>query len=373
MQPLAGRIQHYAWGSRDVLARLTGRPAPSPEPEAELWLGAHEAAPSYAGDITLDALIAQNPDGWLGSDATRWEGRLPFLLKVLAPERPLSIQCHPDAEQALDAPAGTYADRSPKPEALVPLTPFEMFAGMLPYDDLCRRLGGLGVPWLAELVRDRCTEHDILAGVLAIPSAECADRVGEVMGALPSATADVVPAHVVEAVLRVGEEFPGDIGLVVLLLMHHRVVEPGGYVFVPAGVLHCYVGGASIEILANSDNIVRAGLTPKKIDVTELLRIVRTRRQMEPEVGRSEGRATYYPDSAPQFSLARVDPGSEPITLSVQGPRIVLAVGGTLEVATADQTQRVAAGAAVFVGADEGDMSVCGEGTAFIASSGRIA
>ena len=133
-----------------------------------MWLGAHEAAPAHLDDTTLDRVIAADPKRALGADlASRTEDRLPFLLKVLAPERALSIQCHPDAQQALEAAPGTYTDRSAKPEAIIPLTSFEMFAGMAPYDDIVARLVSLDVSELRALARESLTAHDVLAGILA--------------------------------------------------------------------------------------------------------------------------------------------------------------------------------------------------------------
>ena len=372
MRKLIGRVQPYAWGSRTVLAELSGRPAPTPEPEAELWLGAHEAAPARLGDTTLDRVIAADPAGTLGADlAARTDGRLPFLLKVLAPERALSIQCHPDAQQALDAVPGTYADRSPKPEAVVPLTPFEMFAGMLPYDEIVARLISFGIPELHALAAESLTAHDILAGILAVPADTRHDLVERMLSALDGAHA--VPAGVAVALRSVAQDYPGDIGLIVLLTMQHRVEAPGSYLFVPAGVLHAYVRGAAIEILANSDNVVRAGLTPKKIDVPELLRIVQVHRQMVSEVGDRHERVVRYPQSAEQFSLSVVDPGEEPAQIVETGPRIVLALGAPVRVACDGEALTLTPGEASFVQAAEGPLTISGAGTAYVAAPGRPA
>ncbi|UIJ35974.1 mannose-6-phosphate isomerase, class I [Allobranchiibius sp. GilTou73] len=372
MRRLTGRVRSYAWGSHTVLAELTGRSAPTHEPEAELWLGAHEAAPALLDDTTLDQIIAADPARTLGADlAARTGDRLPFLLKVLAPERALSIQCHPDARQALDAAPGTYTDRSPKPEAVVPLTPFEMFAGMVPYDEIVARFGSLGVPELRAIARESLTAHDILAGILATPVDARPDLVERTLAALDGA--HTVPADVADAVRSVALDYPGDVGLVVLLTMHHRVEAPGTYVFVPAGVLHAYVRGAAIEILANSDNVVRAGLTPKKIDVAELLRIVQVHRQMVAEVGERVGRVVRYPQSAQEFSLSLVDQGEEPAQVAETGPRIVLALGGSVRVTCDGEALTLCPGQAVFVEAAEGALSFTGTGTAYVAATGRPA
>lgn len=372
MRRLTGQVRSYAWGSHTVLAELTGRSAPTQEPEAELWLGAHEAAPAQLDDTTLDQVIAADPERTLGADlAAGTGGRLPFLLKVLAPERALSIQCHPDARQAEDAAPGTYSDRFPKPEAVVPLTPFEMFAGMVPYDEIVARLVSLGIPELHALATESLTAYDVLAGILAVPADVRPDLVERMLAALKGAQA--VPDDVADAVRAVALDYPGDIGLIVLLTMHHRVEPPGTYVFVPAGVLHAYVRGAAIEILANSDNVVRAGLTPKKIDVPELLRIVQVHRQMVSEVGERHGRVVRYPRSAEQFSLCRVEPGEEPAHLAETGPRIVLALGDTVHVACGGDALTLAPGEAAFAEATEGALTFTGPGTAYVAAPGRPA
>lgn len=369
MHTLVGRVQQYAWGSRTALAELMGRPSPTDSPEAELWLGAHEAAPARTANSTLDRLIADDPQQTLGTAvAQRYGNRLPFLLKVLAPERALSIQCHPDATQALDAPPGVYSDRSAKPEAVVPLTALEMFEGMASFEQLGVRLESLGVPELQAVLSAARDPREVLAGILAIPVEQREDVVSRVLAALDRPNA--VPQAEADAVRRIARDYPGDVGLVVLLTMHHHVVAPGEYLFVPAGVLHAYVRGLTIEVLANSDNVVRAGLTPKKIDVGELLRIVEVQQRLVAQQGQREGRVVRFPASAPQFRLVRVDPGPDPVDVAVTGPRIVLAIGGTVEVRCDGQCERLPSGGAVFVPDAEGPVQISGAGTAYLASPG---
>lgn len=369
MHVLIGRVQEYAWGSRTALAELTGRPAPADAPEAELWLGAHEAAPALTVDGTLVQLIAKDPQAALGAQVAQcYDNRLPFLLKVLAPDRALSIQCHPDAAQALDAVPGTYTDRSPKPEAVVPLTPLEIFAGMAPFEQIRLRLGSLDLPELQAALRDASGAHDVLAGILAVPADQRAGVVAAALAALDRPNA--VPEMEADAVRRIAQDYPGDIGLIVLLTMHYRVLQPGDYLFVPAGVLHAYVRGVTVEVLANSDNVVRAGLTPKKIDVAELLRIVAVDGRMVAETGQRNGRVVSFPVSAPQFRLVRVDPGPGAVDVDVTGPRIVLAIGGPVEVSCDGQSEQLESGAAVFVSDAEGSLQISGAGTAYLAAPG---
>lgn len=369
MHKLIGRVQNYAWGSRRALAELTGRDWPTDQPEAELWLGAHEAAPSSWDGVALDAVIAEDPAGTMGAElSARWEGRLPFLLKVLAPARALSIQCHPDAFQALDAPPGTYSDRSPKPEAVLALTPFELFGGMISHDEVVARLASLDVPELQQLARESRTAREVLAGILDVPQEQREDLVHRTIDALNGSNA--IPQGEADAIRAIERDYPGDIGLIVLLTMRHRVLAPGSYAAVPAGVLHVYLSGVAVEILANSDNVVRAGLTPKKVDVTELLRIVDVDRQMTPDAGVVHGRVTRFPVSAPQFALTRVDPGADAETLDAAGPRIVLAIGGSLLVRCDGESVELAPGESTFLTARHGDLAISGAGTAYVATSG---
>ncbi|WP_265443519.1 mannose-6-phosphate isomerase, class I [Flexivirga meconopsidis] len=371
---LSPQIQAYAWGSRTVLAELTGRAAPTAEPEAELWMGAHEAAPSGIAGSTLDKLVADDPVGTMGAQVVEmFGGRFPFLLKVLAPERALSIQTHPNAQEALDAPAGTYADGWPKPEALVAVTPYEIFAGLRPYDEAAALLRSLEVAQLTRLVDGAAAESEPMAALLAAVLRTAGDertRLVESVMASCRGREHGAAADAIDAVLRIAEQFPGDIGLVVLPMMVHRVLQPGDYIFVPAGVLHAYVRGTCVEILANSDNIVRAGLTPKQINVEELLRIVDVHRTMVPE--QSAGcRVQSFPIDVPHFQLHVVQPGADPADLPGQdGPRIALALGGSVRVECPDGTVDLASGESCFLDATATDAVASGQGTLYLATTG---
>lgn len=376
--PLVGKlrpqVKTYAWGSRTVLAELTGRPSPTEQPEAELWMGAHEAAPSGIGGTTLDKLVARDPVAALGPRvAEHFGGRFPFLLKVLAPETVLSIQVHPDGHQALDAAPGTYTDGWPKPESLVAVTPFEIFAGLRAYADVRRLVGLLAVPELSRMVDAVAGNSEpvtaLLVNLLRAPGSQQRDLVTAVVGACgrqlhgPDAAA-------FDAVLHAADQFPGDIGAVVLLLMVHRVLEPGDYIFVPAGVLHAYVRGTCVEVLANSDNIVRAGLTPKPLNIDELLRIVDTDREMVPEHP-TPGRVHSFPVDVPHFQLHVVEPGEHAIQLPGTGlPRIALSLHHPVTIGCGDTRLELAAGESCFIGAGDCAATVCGPGTLYLATSG---
>ena len=297
-------IRPYPWGTRTAIAELQGRPVPAPGPEAELWMGAHPSAPSGlhrppatpappTPPVTLDAVIAGDPERELGAGcAARFGGRLPFLLKVLSAEKALSIQVHPSRAQAeagyaaenarglaADDPARNYVDDWPKPELLYALTPFEVAVGLRTPADASALLRALGVDELEPLaaaLADAVGEDALgvaLAAVLEWPE-PCPLVVSVVAACQRLAASDSPFADACAAAVRVAADHPGDVGVVALLLMRHEVLQPGQAVFMPAGGLHAYLHGTGIELLANSDNVVRSGLTGKHIDVPELLRLL---------------------------------------------------------------------------------------------------
>lgn len=354
MQRIEPVIKDYAWGSRESLSSLAGRDMPAVGPEAELWVGAHEAGPALVSDegTTLDAHIASDRQHHLGACRDLFGDRLPFLLKILAADKALSIQAHPDAHRAGSAPAGTYGDSWPKPEAWVPLTTCEAFVGSLPFEDVLARMEWLACPRLSAIVDDAgrasgSREHALLSAVLTLPDEEAAPLVAEVRtgieAALEAADLAQAEAHALRTIVEVHEQFPGDIGVVVLLTMRHLVMTPGSSYFIHAGVLHSFVRGTTVEILANSDNVVRAGLTPKKIDVPELLRIVDTGVEVRPQPPSPDPTAPEairrYESQVPHFALWEVQPGERDVELPGHGrPCLVLVLGAPVSVRCGDTT-----------------------------------
>jgi mannose-6-phosphate isomerase len=388
--------QPYAWGSHTVIAGLQGRPAPTAKPEAELWMGAHPSAPSgveRAGTrTTLDAVIAANPAGELGAEcAARFGGRLPFLLKVLAAEKALSIQVHPSREQAEAgylaenerglAPGDksrNYVDDWPKPEILCALTPFEILAGMRTTADAAALLRALAVSGLAPLATELANAPDqaalsvALATILTWPAAVRGALVGDVVAACERIAARGGEyAAACAATARLAGEHPGDLGIVASLLLRHAVLRPGEAVFLPAGGLHAYLHGAGVELLANSDNVVRAGLTAKHVDVPELLKLTDPAVDVpviEPRpLG---GGVSVYDSPAPEFRLYRAELGPGEVTLPGGGARIVLCVDGVGTLRASSGTLKVARGESCYLSSADGAVTVSGPATAFIAGSG---
>jgi mannose-6-phosphate isomerase len=394
-------IQPYAWGSHTAIAELQGRPAPTAEPEAELWMGAHPSAPSVverpgAGPgarITLDAVIAADPAGELGASlVARFGGRLPFLLKVLAAQTALSIQVHPSREQAEagfpdendrglqpGAKGRNYVDDWPKPEILCALTRFEYLAGMRTTADAAELLRALGVGQLEPLAVALAEATDpgvltqALATILTWPAAERSGLVAAVVdGAARLAAGTGRHAAAAAAIVRISGEHPGDLGIVGALLLRHGVLQPGQAIFMPAGGLHAYLHGTGVELLANSDNVVRAGLTPKHIDVRELLKLT------DPAVAapvlepRPLGHGiAVYDSPAPEFRLYRAELGAGDVALPGDGgPRLVLCTEGTGVLRAGGVSLKVTKGESCYLSAADGAVTGSGPASLFIAARG---
>lgn len=377
-----------AWGSHVSIASLQGRPIPSAEPESELWMGAHESGPSgIVRDgvrTTLADVIRDDPDGEMGSECcAAYEGRLPFLLKVLAPGRAISIQAHPTAEQARAVRAedsrtshvdATYVDDWAKPEMLVAISPFRVFVGMRPHDEVASLAKRLGVPRLTALVDEASAradpEHALLAAILAIPKEEHVGFARELVAACVRAS--VSPdeeGHQCAAIVRVAEDHPDDIGLAVLLLMYHRVLEPGDYIDVPAGVLHSYVSGLGVEVLANSDNVVRAGLTGKEINIPELLRIVDPLADgavghAEPDPGMPA--TERFPSQSDRFALRRLRSPAGQLVPGDDTPRIVFCLHGEATLVSPGATLTLGPVQAAYLSASDHDVVLTGSGDVFL-------
>lgn len=363
----------YAWGSQTLLAELEGRPA-ADAPEAEVWFGDHPGDPAdVEGGSTLDAVTG---------------GSLPYLLKLLAAASPLSIQVHPTIEQARagwereaalasDDPTRNYRDDNHKPELIVALSErFESLSGLRPVDDTLRLLDvlgtGAGVGALAARLRG---EGDVLRDTIGwLLSGQAQAAVDDVIDAVRSVTASDAGEWSValRAVADISRTYPGDPGVVVALLMNHVVLQRGEAVFLRAGLLHAYIAGLGVEIMAASDNVLRGGLTPKRIDVPELLGILDTTTGEVPVLRPDAvGAVTEYPVPVADFALRRIALDGADVDVEVDGPTMVLATAGRVQVRGADgETRDVPIGTAAFATADEGRLTVVGAGEAFVASPG---
>ena len=393
MHLLDGVIRPYAWGSRTALAELRGLPTPSPHPEAELWFGAHPAAPAPvdggAGGETLLDVVEADPEGQLGRACTdRYQGRLPFLMKILAAEEPLSLQAHPSLEQAKDgfarenaqgievgAPHRNYRDDNHKPELVVAITEFEALAGFRDVGETVDLLRALQVP-----------ELDTYLGMLAgQPDSQGLRALFTTWITLPeSALTTLIPAVLdgairylaegnghfgaeVRTFLEIGESYPADSGVLAVLLLNRISLRPGEGLFLPAGNLHAYLGGTAVEVMANSDNVLRGGLTPKHVDVPELLRVLDFTPVSASDVTptlRTLNAELIYQTPISEFRLSMVEldgtgihkPSS--ILFDVPGPQILLCTAGAIELRGTDTSLLVPQGHAVWLADSDPDVVV---------------
>ncbi|WP_329140382.1 mannose-6-phosphate isomerase, class I [Streptomyces sp. NBC_00670] len=388
-------IKPYAWGSREALARLQGRDVPTAGPEAELWMGAHPAGPAGitrgGRATTLEAVVAENPERELGAAcAVRFGGRLPFLLKVLAAEQPLSIQVHPDREQAragfaaqrVGAEDGPYTDDWPKPELLCALSRFEVLAGFRAREEAAEVLDALGLLSLrpvAVFLRTRGNDTALTEALRILLEWPPHDRdllVSDVVESSVRLAAASGPHQAAfDAVVRMARSHPGDLGLVASLLMRHQVLEPGAALFMPAGGLHAYVSGVGVELLANSDNVLRAGLTAKEVNVPELLRITDPAVRvpvLRPTDVPGSGRTRTYDCPVEEFALYRtqLNGSPEPLVPS-SGPRIALCVEGSVLLRGPEgQELPLGPGASCFLSASDQGVVAEGDATLFVAATG---
>ncbi len=292
---LKNPVQYYPWGSKTAIPELLGT-APDGKPQAELWMGDHPKAPSLAAVegvwIPLPRIIAADPAGILGKPVVSAFGhRLPFLFKVLAAARPLSIQAHPDKRRAregfaretalgipLDAPRRSYRDGNHKPECICAVTPFTALNGFRPVEAVRTALAGL----CPETLRTECGRlaapdagaglRDFFGALLRLSTAR---RIGVIAEAVAQAGRGAVEPCVAEWVTRLHRAYPEDIGVLAPAFLNLVRLAPGEAMFLSSGRLHAYLEGTGMELMANSDNVLRGGLTSKHVDIDELLTVLR--------------------------------------------------------------------------------------------------
>jgi mannose-6-phosphate isomerase len=390
MDRLANTVRPYAWGSTSAIPALLGV-RPTGEPQAELWMGAHPGAPSRVdrgeGERSLADVIAADPEAELGVAAARRFGpRLPFLFKVLAAGHPLSLQVHPTLEQArlgfadeeargipVDAPHRNYKDANHKPEMICALSDFDGLCGFRAPAATADLLDSLAVPGLAPWIAALRTApepqalREVLAGVLSADRRELAGLVGEVAAALEKGAAGGGPhADALGAYAGVTREFPGDPGIIAALLFNHVRLQPGEALYLGAGVPHAYLGGLGVELMANSDNVLRCGLTPKHVDIPELLRVVDFR-ATEPKVLRPSPVASADPDASGAVGEELYPAPVEEFRLS----RYRLRAGATSTVeGRTPQILLCTAGEAVLTDAEGGSLTLARGQSAYLPATG---
>ncbi|MDR0316636.1 MAG: mannose-6-phosphate isomerase, class I [Treponema sp.] len=402
---LHNHVKHYEWGSPEWIPRLVGQVNSEGRPWAEFWMGAHPGSPSLVfldeKEIPLGELIAGNPRYYLGEQAAKQYNGLPFLFKLLAAEKTLSIQVHPNLSQARegferenrmgiapDAPNRNYKDVNHKPEIICALpceqgTPFTGMCGFREPDEIRRLLEEFLAPSAA--LQEGCA-----------PLLRALDSDGSAAGRpavlrnflnalfnLSPAVREELTAHIrrgwpgsdtmlMELMLHFAELYPHDPALLSPLYLNVFNLQPGEAVYLGAGTPHAYIHGFGVELMANSDNVLRGGLSPKHIDVPELTRVLDFR-PMKPEIIRPDfapQSCFTYPAPCGEFSLSVIH-GAGETAFSKCGPAICVLTAGELVMQGGKDKAVLTSGESVFIpaGGNEGKpLLLRGNYTLYVAS-----
>lgn len=389
MNLLRGAVRKYAWGSRTAIAEFTGRQSPTQHPEAELWLGAHPGDPAHCatdeGERSLLDMINADPEGQLGSGSrARFGDALPFLAKVLAADEPLSLQAHPSSQQAVHgfereerlgipvtAPTRNYRDASHKPELIVALGQFEALAGFRSAERSAEFMRALAVTDLDPYITLLKGQSDadglraLFTTWITAPQPALDVLVPSVLdGAIGYIRSGETTFHAeAKTILELGERYPGDAGVLAAILLNRITLQPGEGIYLPAGNLHAYLHGVGVEVMANSDNVLRGGLTPKHVDVPELLRVLDFTPAADsvilPRAIRG-GAELVYDTPAPEFAVSVLQVSDEQVGHEIDapaehaGPQVLLCTEGTVQVRAQDVEVTLERGAAAWVAADDG-------------------
>ncbi len=392
---LRNPVHDYAWGSHTAIPELFGEPSPSKRPQAELWMGAHPKAPSEAlvgGNWEpLTKLIEKYASEILGKGIVKkFGGQLPFLFKVIAAATPLSIQTHPDLNQAregfarenslgipLTAPSRNYKDNNHKPETICALKPFWALNGFRRISDIVSTLSEINPSEISAEIGDLAAHADLnglkrfFRTIMTMQKARQA-RAAEQTVDFAEKRASKNP--VFEWMVKLHTHYPGDIGVLSPALLNLVKLEPGQAMFLHARELHTYLDGMGIEVMANSDNVLRGGLTPKHIDVTELLRILDFSEKevviLTPE-DQGEGETT-YPSEADEFRLSviTVDVGRSYNSPEDRSVEIMICIGGEASVRDlqGDKALRLQRGTSILIPAAVQQYRIEGEAKIYKAS-----
>ncbi len=394
MQPLSGTVQRYAWGTHDAIPAILGRPADG-RPIAEYWLGAHTSSPSLIEGETLVEHIASGPRVLGKRSREAFGEQLPYLMKLLSARHALSIQAHPSRDQAIDgfaretragiplsSPERTYKDSWPKPEILIALDEFHTLAGFRNPHETAALFAALGVAEELESVIGPLTERkgpaamaEVFLDVLSLDEPR-RRLVNETVAAAMHHRDDVGEVgEFARTALELDAVFPADPGILAALLMNRLLLAPGEALFVPAGMMHAHLRGTGVEIMANSDNVIRGGLTSKHIDVSELIAVV----DFEPWMPgvllpRRTRRGVFkYETPCSEFEAWRMsfDADSAPVRVPGRGSaRILLVTEGHCVLDDGDSRLDLPRGRAAFLSAEENDVYASGTAELYGTSSG---
>lgn len=384
---IKGVVQKYAWGKKGNTSRvgmLSGEGAQFPDtPFAEMWFGAHASSPSpiLPTHLTPLEVTAEDLFQFVSLPGSTFTAPLPFLMKILSVGAPLSIQLHPDksnAERLHDERPGHYPDANYKPELAVALSEVELLCGIRPVHEINEIVKA--VPALTCLVPSTFDEHsnsnEVIEIFRSLFNLKEIDRRRIVEGILSTHIGSPLLLHhqrwIREAATKNSLSDPGLIGI---LLLNHISLSPGECVFIAPGIPHAYMSGDLVECMASSDNVVRAGLTEKFIDIPTFLQLVRYDPLMNPRLEEETGKEnfiTFFSPPVPDFKLTRIRKGALDLSQAVTTPAIIMCQSGegTLTQEKKSVVWRLQAGKALFVSHIDGPLILSGaDADIFIASA----
>ena len=376
---LTGQVQHYAWGGKDYIASLIGLNSAKDQPCAEWWLGAHPSAPSEIENVTgkqsLIEFLSQNPTALGQASRQQFGDELSYLLKILDVEKPLSIQLHPTKTQAekgfeaenakgvaLTDGTRTYKDRNHKPEMMIALSDFWLLHGFKTKSQILATLNSrpslqplaekLGKKSLAEFYADvMLADQSTLANWL-LPIIEANQQLYK-NGELTLDTPDYWVLYTMETMAIPPERL--DAGLVCFYLFNIVHLKEGEGIFQDAGIPHAYLRGQNVELMACSDNVIRGGLTPKYVDIVELLKIVDCREVTPKIISATPQNQSEFTYKTPvnDFALAQIRVEPEMHTkVNLQSAGILLVMQGELKIQEKSTALTLKQGESAFITAD---------------------
>ena len=385
MKKLINGIQHYAWGSHSALTELYGIENPDNQPMAELWMGAHPLCSSKVEinghQLALRELIAQSPNRYLGENVNQQFGELPFLFKVLCAGQPLSIQVHPSKKVAevgfakenlagipLNAAERNYKDANHKPELVYALTPFKAMNGFRRFDEISKLLEPVADahPSLVQFIEQPDSAHlsSLFATLLALSGQEKQQALVILKQQIQQQKGEPW-----QTIGEIAEYYPDDMGLFSPLLLNVITLQPGEAMFLYAETPHAYLQGSGLEVMANSDNVLRAGLTPKYIDIPELIanvEFVAKPFETLKMAGVEKLNVTTYPIPVDDFAFSIHQLSDQDVNhqlqLSQESAAILFCMLGSLTIRYEQQIITLKPGESCFIAANESLVTVNGIG-----------
>ena len=381
MQKLINSVQNYAWGSKTALTELYGVQNPENLPMAELWMGAHPKSSSKILDNnqprSLRDVIDANKPALLGKAVAERFGELPFLFKVLCADQPLSIQVHPNKKASelgfakenaagipLDAAERNYKDPNHKPELVFALTPFLAMNAFREFSNIVSLLQPVSGahPAIAHFLQEPNAERlsQLFASLLNMKGEEKSLALGVLKAALNNQQGEPW-----ETIRVISEFYPDDSGLFSPLLLNVVKLQPGEAMFLFAETPHAYLKGVALEVMANSDNVLRAGLTPKYIDIPELVANVKFEPKPANELlTQPEKRASEldFPIPVDDFAFSLHDLSNQPVDLAQTSAAIVFCVEGEAVLSKDQQQLVLKPGESAFISAEESPVAISGVG-----------